>query len=314
MNWQLKSVIQRICGALPIGSDNVYYGLQRRCGSLRTPPSPEEMLRAAVDMSGWLRDAGMSIRGTRCLEVGTGRRVDMPFGFYLLGCAGTYTCDLNRYLKSELVEASLGWMRNNRDTVENLFLSGSDDSDDTRRRIGRLLSAPTATEAMRVAGVDYHAPGDAARISLPAGSIQLHSSYTVNELIPANELEAIYREAQRLLGPTGIALHHIDPSDHFAHDDQAISSINFLRFTPEEWERHGSNRFAYHNRLRAHEHAELFERSGFQIIRQKTFLDARAMRQIQDGFPLASEFKMHTPEQICGAVIRLMGRQRVPHS
>jgi hypothetical protein len=313
MNWQLKSVIQRICGALPFGSDGVYYGLQRRYGSLRNPPPPEEMLRAAVDMASWLREAGMSIRDMKCFEVGTGRRVDLPFGFYLLGAAGTYTCDLNRYLKSELIEASLDWMRNNRQTVEKLFLSGSDDPEDTRRRMGLLLSAPTAIEAMRIANIEYHSPGDAARTNLSPGSIQLHYSYTVNEHIPANVLEAIYREAQRLLGPTGIALHHIDPSDHFAHDDESISSINFLRFTPEEWERHGSNRFGYHNRLRAHEHAELFERSGFEIMRQKTFLDERAMKQLENDFPLASEFKIHTPEQVCGAVIRLMGRQRVQH-
>jgi hypothetical protein len=272
------------------------------------------MLHAAVDMAGWLREAGTGIRGMRCFEVGTGRRVDLPFGFYLLGAAGTYTCDLNRYLKLELVEASLAWMRDNRQAFEKLFLSDSDDPEDTRHRIDLLLSAQAATEAMRLAGVEYHAPADCARTNLPAGSIQLHYSYTVNEHIPANVLHAIYQEAQRLLGPTGIALHHVDPSDHFSHDDQAISSINFLRFTPKEWERHGSNRFAYHNRLRAHEHAEIFERSGFAIMRQKTFVDERAIKQLQDGFPLASEFKIHTPEQVCGAVIRLMGRQRAQHA
>jgi hypothetical protein len=310
MNWQLKSAIQRFCAGLPFGSDIVYYQLQRRFGSFRNPPSPEPMLAEAVDLAKWVRAAGASVAGMRCFEVGTGRRVDLPFGLYLLGAGSTVTCDLNQYLKAELVDASLAWIRENRSCIESQFLPASDNANETRRRIGLLASARSAREAMETAGIQYRSPADAARTGLPAGTVDLHYSYTVNEHIPAGVLEAIYREARRLLSPAGIALHHVDPSDHFSHEDKSITSINFLQFTSEEWERHGGNRFAYHNRLRAHHHAELFERSGFEILRQETNVDRRALAMLQNGFRLAPEFRQYTPEQLCGSVIRLMGRPR----
>jgi SAM-dependent methyltransferase len=308
MNWRAKSLIQNFCAALPVGSDAVYYGLQRHFGSLRNPPPPGPLLSEAADFARWLRGAGVSIQGLRCFEVGTGRRVDLPFGLYLLGASHTHTFDLNPYLRMEIVESSLKWMRENRAEVEAMLMPEADDKDDFRHRLDALLSARTAADAVQQAQVHYHAPADAAQSGLPAGSIDLHYSYTVNEHIPAEVLDAILREACRVLSPDGIALHHVDPSDHFSHEDKSISAIHFLQFTPEEWAAHGSNRFAYHNRLRAHEHAEIFRRSGLQIIREKTSVDPRCMEELRNNFPLAAEFRKLTPEQVCGTVIRLMGR------
>ena len=63
------------------------------------------------------------------------------------------------------------------------------------------------------------------------------------EHIPSPVLKAILNEANRVLAPNGVALHHIDPSDHFSHDDAAISPINFLRFSEAQWERLTGNQF-----------------------------------------------------------------------
>ena len=87
MHWKLKAAIQSACGALPWGAETFYYGLQSNFGSLRRPISPEPFFREAVSLSQWLEGAGTSIRGARVLEVGTGRRVDLPLGLSLAGAA-----------------------------------------------------------------------------------------------------------------------------------------------------------------------------------------------------------------------------------
>ncbi|MEQ1949682.1 MAG: methyltransferase domain-containing protein [Bryobacteraceae bacterium] len=312
MNWRLKSAIQRFCAGLPVGSDSVYYRLQRHFGSLRNPPPPNMLLEGAASFCEWLRAAGLPLRGRRCMEVGTGRRTDLPFGLYLLGAAGTHTFDLTRYLRLELVEFTLFCMRRDRRHYEEIFLGAAEDPDETRQRISTLLGAANAREAMRIAGIQYRAPEDATKTGLPDGSIDLHLSYTVNEHIPRPVLCGILKEAKRVLSPTGVVLHHIDPSDHFAHDDPSISSINFLRFSEAEWQHHGGNKYAYHNRMRTHEHHELFEQCGYQILREQTWTDERALNELRNGFPLAPEFQRFTQEELAGAVIRILARPEDP--
>jgi hypothetical protein len=165
-----------------------------------------------------------------------------------------------------------------------------------------------SAEAMKIAGVEYHAPADATKTGLPAGCIDLHVSYTVNEHIPASVLLGILKEARRVASPDGVVMHHVDPSDHFAHDDASISSIHFLQFTEDEWQRYGANKYAYHNRLRAHQHRELFEQSGYTILREQTWINERALNELRNGFKVSPEFSKFTQEQLAGAVIRLLAR------
>ena len=310
MNWRFKATVQRLCAALPVGSDALYYGLQRQLGSLRNPPAPTLLLRSAVEFSQWLRDCGIATQGLRCLEVGTGRRLDMPFGLFLLGAATTHTYDVSRYLKSDLVLWSLEFIRRNRNEMERLFADAAEDPDQCRWRLASLLQSRSADDALRRANVVYHAPADAGSTGLDDGTIDLHYSYTVDEHIPPASLVSILTEARRVLSPAGVVLHHIDPSDHFSHDDSAISPIHFLRYTDKEWARISGNKYSYHNRLRAHEHVALFETSGFEVIRQSTYRDPRAVEELQNGFPLAPEFKRFTVEQLSGTVVRVLARPR----
>ena len=110
MNWKLKSAIQRACGALPWGSDGIYYGIQRVFGRLREPEPPLAMLSEAANLARWLQDAGVPVTGKRILEVGTGRRVDLPFGLFLAGAGPIYTCDRHPYLRLSLVSRSVKYM------------------------------------------------------------------------------------------------------------------------------------------------------------------------------------------------------------
>ena len=309
MKWRLKSAIQRACATVPLGSEAIYYGIQRSVGSLRKPAPPWEMLSAAASMISWLRDAGLPIQSSRMMEVGTGRRVDLPLGLFLGGAESIDTFDLHRYLKLPLVQNTVRFICDDQTKMEKIFLPVTDQQAFSKR-FEKICSARGTEDLIRTAGIRYHAPADATATELKAGSIDVHVSYTVFEHIPTDILRNILHEARRVLSPDGVVLHHVDPSDHFSHDDPEITRINFLKFSEAEWQRHAGNQFAYHNRLRVNDYRKIFEDCGYEILRWEELIDAPSMKLLKSGFPVDNRFKGLSAEVLCSTNFRVLARPR----
>ena len=177
-----------------------------------------------------------------------------------------------------------------------------------RERLESLCSASNCAELMRRANIEYRAPADAAHTGVPDHSIDIQMSYTVFEHIPLNILHDILVEANRILAPDGLALHHIDPSDHFSHDDPSILPINFLQFSDSEWNRLAANQWAYHNRLRAAEFAALYQECGHQILLWKPHVDPASLQALENGFPLHPKFEKHPPEVLSTVVLQVLSK------
>jgi hypothetical protein len=241
------------------------------------------------------------------MEVGTGRSLDLPIGFFLCGAESVDTFDLYRYLKPAHVMESVRTL--SRDPGRVLKVLGPVASEQVvRERFESLRIAADCNEVLRRANVRYHAPADAARTGLPDQSIDIQISYTVFEHIPPDVLQAILLEGNRILSPNGLALHHIDPSDHFAHDDPAILPINFLQFSEEEWNRLAGNQWAFHNRMRASDFAGLYERSGHEVLLWKPYVDNASRQALENGFPLHPRFATYPPEILCTVVLQVLSR------
>jgi len=129
--------------------------------------------------------------------------------------------------------------------------------------------------------------------------VDLHVSLYTFEHIPRHDLLAILREAARVLRPGGLAIHRVDPKDHFSGNDSSITRINFLRFTEREWRRHFNNRYAYQNRLHDPEFRALFAESGFELLECGFKTDERALEALTKGFPLAPTFREQSFEELC---------------
>jgi SAM-dependent methyltransferase len=110
------------------------------------------------------------------------------------------------------------------------------------------------------------APADAAVTGLGKGTVDLFFSIAVFEHVPVAGVQAILREARRVLKPGGLTCHHIGLHDHFANFDSSISVLNFLKFGDTAWKMLGQNKIQYHNRLRASDFERLFAECGFTII------------------------------------------------
>jgi len=307
MNWQRKARIQNLIAALPL-SNAIYYAMQRSLGSLRARrANPVEWFEAARRMAEWIRTTRRDVEGMRFLEVGTGRNVNLPTALWLCGAGQVTTVDLNPYLSSALVFESNEYVRLHEGEVLRAF-GAEAKRPQFQERLAQLIGFKgDLTALLKMMNVKYLSRADAAQLPLEAESIDVHLSFAVFEHIPAPALARILTEARRVLQPDGLLVHIIDPSDHFSHDDETITAINFLQFGDDEWEGWGGNKFMYHNRLRAFEYVELFERAGVRLIKQAQTIDEPSLSALKNGFPLHRQFQHIAAEQLAVRSLGVLG-------
>lgn len=291
MNWKFKAAIQNLMGRLPPDLANpMYYRLQRSCGGLRTP-TPLSRLRAGLEMVHRLHQSGHSVESAVFLEVGTGHQLNLPLSLWLCGACRITTVDLNRYLHERLVLDDIAYLRSHEMEVRDLFAEVPQ-CGLFEERLARLTTkASNLQEVLSLTNIQYLAPADATRLALEPNSIDYHISFTVLEHIPPLVLKRIFQEGRRVLRPQGLFVHCIDFTDHFAHSDAAVSSVNFLQFSENEWNRLAGNRYMYHNRLRVDEFQDLLAELNLEILALDTRVDETAVGVLSSGFPLAERFR-----------------------
>ena len=262
-------------------SYDAYYWLQRQFGALRHP-NPLENLMAGIDTCNRITEAGLPVVGGRFLEVGTGRRINTPLAFWLMGAERTVTVDLNHYLRPELIRADIAYISGNRNEVAALFGDRIHDN-----RLQSLLSFSNRSwhlrELLDQCGIEYLAPASAAHLELAENSIDYHTSYTVLEHIAESVIVDILIEGARVVRSGGLFAHRVDYSDHFSHSDPSISAINFLQYSDQEWQKIAGNRYMYMNRLRVDDFVAVYRRSGQEILSIESYEDSNAMRLLQNN-------------------------------
>jgi SAM-dependent methyltransferase len=308
VKWQLKARLQNSIASLPYISNAVYYAVQRSVGGLRSERiDPVDRMKAGFGMVAWAAEAGVNLRGATVLEVGTGRMIDLPTAMWLAGADRIITVDLNPYLSLKLVSEARRYIRDNAELIGPLY-RGSDIVL-FRERL-KILTDPLLADSdlLGAMNIQYMSPADAAHLPIEDASTDLHVSHTVLEHIPGDVLGAILIEARRVLRPSGLVIHNIDPSDHFSHDDPSISRINFLRFSEREWDKWAGNQFMYHNRLRASDYVRLFSDAGITILREEREVDERSLDELDSGFPLDQRFADLPRDEVATTSISLMGQ------
>ena len=119
-------------------------------------------------------------------------------------------------------------------------------------------------------GIHYISPYDATKIHLTDKSIDACISTNTLEHIPKFDIILIFSELYKKLKDEGIVSLIIDYSDHYAHTDNNISLLNFLRFSYHQWQRY-NHKTHFQNRLRHYEYLDIFEKIGFRTIKEELF-------------------------------------------
>ena len=198
MNWKLKSQIQNLISLLPSSlSYSVYYYMQRNFGTLKKV-NPVKILKAGIETCKQIEKVGRSPIGSTFLEIGTGRRINTPLAFWLLGAEKVITVDINPSFKEELVQEDIEYIRKNKTEIEQLF-NGNIFNDRLKYFLDFTSSQYKIVELLNFCDIQYIAPGDASKLPLSSDSIDFHTSYTVFEHIPLEILKKILLEGNRII-------------------------------------------------------------------------------------------------------------------
>lgn len=295
MNWKLKALIQNGVALLPSKlSYSVYYLIQRRLGGLAAA-DPTDTLCGGVRLLERINKQGRTAHGKSFLEIGTGRRLNLPISLWLCGAEKIFTIDVNPYLTAELVWEDLEYIRKNESRIVALF------GDHSRhplfiRRFKELLSwtSNDLNGFLTLINTAYVVQKDSDELSLPSRIIDFHVSRSVLEHIPPTVMAGILKESKRLLRPDGLLVHSINLTDHFSHSDNSISSVNFLKFSERVWGLIAGNRFMYQNRLRIDDFLGLFSAAGLKVLLHETEIDRKALMALEGGLKIDKRFRDKT--------------------
>ena len=293
----------KACALLPWGG-YVYKAIQKKFGRLNSNPWSRLLMQA--ELSNWLLAAGVSCEDKIFMEVGTGHNPIVPIGLFLLGARKVITFDLNRRLDFDILRSSLDIISSNEERLKSVYGAVAT-SLTFQKKLVLLRNLKGCPEKfLSEAGIEYVSPADASRTGLHDNSVDCHFSTTVLEHISRNDIQKIFFEAHRTLKPQGLAIHFIDLSDHFQHQDKSINALNFLQYSEEEWDGIAGNQFAYCNRLRASEFLGIFSETGFAVTRQEKTSDAQARDAINNGFPIDGKFERFEKEDVSCTNLRVL--------
>jgi SAM-dependent methyltransferase len=122
--------------------------------------------------------------------------------------------------------------------------------------------------------IQYIAPFDIGKSSLPDNSIDVCISTNTLEHIPKNDIINIFSELRRVVKSGGYISAIIDYSDHYSHTDKKISKLNFLSFDDIKWNKYFNHKSHYQNRLRHSDFIDIFDFLGFKIIQSEVIEDS----------------------------------------
>jgi hypothetical protein len=289
VNWKIKAFVTLLISILPFQS-KIYSKVQQKFGRYEYD-AIETLSQAMVNIQDIVTINSLT---KKVFELGSGIGLIHPLYFSLL--FGSVT--------SVDVDQKFDLMLFRRKCIEIL------DKIDTDPQIKDLVANISIEKLVNFRdacfdenllerlGITYISNFRVADFSSMKARYDVFYSNNTLEHIPVAEIKMILEESKLILNPGAIHLHRIDFSDHFSHIDQSISSCNFLKYSDRLHNLIAGNQFTYHNRLRVNDFIEIFESSGYQIIKLEKNIDPVALGLLDSGFKLHKRFAQYKKEDL----------------
>jgi hypothetical protein len=233
------------------------------------------------------------------VELGTGWFPVVPIALSLTGVPRVWTIDSQALLADDQVVATLT-------TVRDLHRAGCIEIPDRGlRRLEQALADPVGDPYRRLSLVGVTAlVGDARRLALPTGSVELIVSNETLEHIPRDVIADIFTRFSHVGRPGAMMSHRIDMADHYASFDRRLSPYHFLRYSDRRW-RWFDNGLQHQNRLRLSDHRQLHRSTGWHVVREAEPVgDPDALA----GSPIAPQFAHLDPADLATYGVWLISR------
>ncbi|HEX2860240.1 MAG TPA: hypothetical protein VHN79_01315, partial [Lacunisphaera sp.] len=251
-------------------------------------------LERARAMADFAQQRGCPLSG-RLFEVGTGRTLNIPIGFWLVGVDEVVTTDLHRYLRAEIMRADLAYMREHEEQMRGLFGGYAT----FEERWQQVRACQTLQDVVDRLPIRYVAPYRSEKSNGFDGEFDFHVSCNVLEHVPSEQLGNIFRQARGLVGGKGKLLHFVDLSDHFAHSDSRLSPLHFLGLSDPEWKRLAGNPFMYQSRNRVTDYRSILDECGFKVTADRIELHRETLEGLTRGeIRTAPRFVNDAPESV----------------
>ena len=297
--WKIKAVITALISVLP-GNVKIYQFLQLKYG--RLIGDPFEQLDAAAEVIKNLNELQQhAVKLPQIFEIGTGHEPLFPISWYLCGSGPIVTVDLHKRINLEIFKMSLNKIAQNPEKIFTTFDSVVSINLLKERFDNLVKYKDDPLSLMKMANIVYLAPFDATKTGFNDNTFDIHFSNNVFEHIPPEILNQILTEGKRVLKVNGIAIHKIDESDHFAHTDKSITSINFLQFNKKIWKFIAGNPYSYHNRLRQTDFMQIFETTNFKVLSKISKIDEKAKSERLNGFNIHKDYSKYAIDDLCTA-------------
>lgn len=274
--WRNKAFAFQVLDRIPFG-ERIYYFLQKNV----THTYPRKLAPTADTGAAQIRHIefiGRFRKGldrVTLLEIGAGWDLYANLIYYCLGVEAQIAIDIRRWARADAINA----------VIRHLQV----DPPAGHVRVPTVHVAQNSLDAdlNRAYGIAYRAPFDASATGFAAASVDLITTTSVFEHVPAPTCDTILAECRRVIRDDGLMSHVIDYSDHYAHADPDITSYNYLRFDDREWKSYNPG-IHYQNRLRSAEFRSMFRAHGFEIVEEMEWVGPQ---EELDATPIHDQFK-----------------------
>ncbi|MFT7451500.1 MAG: cyclopropane fatty-acyl-phospholipid synthase-like methyltransferase [Patescibacteria group bacterium] len=257
--WVFKAVIQKTISFLPYKHHlNLLFQTYVTKGVQLSNAYFEDKLIHFKQHNQFRKKYLSSQPGWSALEIGTGWYPVVPICCFLAGAKEITSVDLSRLTNKEKLKTTLSAFINGQQKGQ---LKDYFQIDPHRWAIIKDIYANYDNTSFEEVCQQLHfnyLVTDARKLPLKDNSIEFILSNNTFEHIYEDILKDILREFNRVLTTDGLMSHFIDMSDHFAHLDQSITIYNFLKYSPEEWDRI-DNSIQPQNRLRISHFREIYK-------------------------------------------------------
>lgn len=299
-SWQLTCALNTVKTLLPF--QRSLRTFKRKIAPPQIAPQHESVVSGGIDHIKALRAAGLELRGSQVLEIGTGWFPIIPLMLRIAGAEHVYMTDLHKLLDAQTVVDAALFVERKRS-----YMSGDLGVDpEDFETVLAALDANLPLEPMLAAlGLTYMSPFAASR-QMPR--VDAVVSQTVFEHIPPDMLQELLFDIDRGLRPGGLMSHGIDNTDHRSNHDRSLARFDFLKYSDRSWRLLCLDPQDYTNRLRHADYVEILRRIGHEIVSEKTFTDRDGLAALKAA-PANERFASRTPEELAIAWTHLVSRK-----
>lgn len=270
----LKAVVQKTISFLPF-KNNINYLFQKYItkGVILNDGHFELKITHASDHIRFFTKHGDTVPSDwstkTCMELGSGWYPVIPVSLFLVGMGKTISIDINSWMTKESVlktiEHFISWRADGR--LEQYVQNIQADRWATLLDIYNNQNKYAFETILQMLKLELLIK-DARATDLDAESMDFICSNNTFEHIPENILFGILKEFHRICKKEGVMSHFIDLSDHFAHFDQSITIYNFLKYSPQAWDRI-DNSIQPQNRLRFKQYQKMYSDLSIPITEEE---------------------------------------------